>query len=72
MNDFPCEEKWSDLMPSKPGLWKIKCMETDNVPQFVAVTRRDGRLLVHDEHLGITPLKAFHDGLTNLFWFFVA
>lgn len=63
---------WTKDVPDRIGLWEMRCGETDYMPERVAITRLKGRLWVHDEHLGVMPLKRFHDGLTELEWRFVA
>lgn len=64
--------EWTTDMPDKCGLWQIKCMETDGEPEFVAITKRKGWFIVHSDALCETPLKAYHDGLINLHWKFIA
>lgn len=66
------KQEWSDKMPDRAGLWIIRCGETNNENEYVAITGRKGRMIVHDPHLGKTPLRSFHDGLTQLRWLFVA
>lgn len=60
------------VMPHQAGLWEISCGETDYKPERVAITRRGKALLVHCEHLGVQPLKHYHEGLTSINWRLVA
>lgn len=63
------EREWSADMPASTGLWEIRCGETDEKPERVAITRRRRIwLIVHSEHLGETHLDRFHNGLTKLHW----
>jgi hypothetical protein len=63
-------EKFTELMPGSPGLYEFICGETDGVPERCAIIDHGfgAWLVVHSEHLGETPVKHFHDGLTNIRW----
>lgn len=63
---------WTKDKPTLPGLYKIRCGETDGKEYFVAITQRKNILIVHDQYLGETMLESFHDGLTSLEWLHVA
>ncbi len=60
------------VIPRKAGLWEMTCGENDYEPERVAITRKGSTLLVHCEHLGIQPLKHYHDGLTSINWRLIA
>ena len=68
----PTAPEWSDQMPNRVGLWQVKCMESNNEPDFVAITTRKGGKIVHSADLCETPLEAFHYGLTNIYWKHIA
>lgn len=55
-------------MPDSVGLWEFVCMENEELPERCAITKEKGHMIVHSEHLCETPLKHFHDGLTNIHW----
>jgi hypothetical protein len=62
------EIDWSQTMPKTIGLWEIRCAETDMQATRVAITNRGARLYVHDDAVGVNPVKHFHDGLIDLWW----
>jgi hypothetical protein len=60
--------EWSSEMPDEPGLWEVRCGETDGKPERVAVTKIGGALWVHCPDIGRYTAKKYHDGLTNTEW----
>jgi len=56
-------------MPIEEGLFIYKCMENDYEWEFAAIISDFYEsLFVHEQGLGITNLKTFHDNLTDLEW----
>lgn len=58
-------------MPTEVGLWEFICGENDGKVERCAITGFPDdcmQFYVHSEHLGQTPLKHFHDGLTQIRW----
>ena len=62
------EDKFSPEMPTTTGLWEFICGENDGLPERCAIMSQRSQVLVHSEHLGVTPLRYFHDGLTQIQW----
>lgn len=63
-------------MPNKAGLYRYKCLETDNKEEYAAIIHGNGvmykELLVCEDGLGRTPLEHFHNNLCDVMWEFVA
>lgn len=70
--------EFTSAMPDSVGLWEFLCWENDGMPERCAITSSGDchdpavDFEVHSEHLGRTPLKHFHEGLTNIKWMKIA
>lgn len=62
-------------MPTKVGLYKVRCEESDHEWSHVAITRNEKNLaaplMVHDSDLGRYDLETYHHNLTDIEWQFV-
>lgn len=66
---IPSNLIWQTAIPTIPGIWWLKCYETDDIPEPLPVfVVNGGALMANDPLLGILCLQDLHDGLTSVEW----
>ena len=60
--------EWTTDCPKVPGLYKVRCLESDGKAVKVNIFLRGDHLYVGCPDLGDVELNRYHAGLTSIMW----